>query len=415
MRNDFVTREHGNFSFHLLSSEKYVQTTIAVRMYLDLDEKVTTGAALLPYILLHGSERFRNNFIIQSKLDEEYGAKLGVSIDKKGDKQVLCLSLKFYNQKHKKIKPEILTVLHDLLTQPLITKKSVELEKELHSRRIQNEIFNAYNYSYKKSLLYLHDNGQKLYIDKVGSIEDIETWNESKLRNLHQKILHEAPIHLYVIGDIDEEGVFEQLSRCLWRGTAGSRHSMIPPKPVRSLIKTYHCEKFQSEHAIITACSSTGGITLKSEKYPALVVFNRLLGGLPHSRLFMNVRNQLQAAYSITSMLDAINGLLFIQTVIDPASEELVLRRIFKEVKSIKEGDCSQKEWRATIKILKNSYKLSLDSPISLIDFHQNGLISGKVRTMTEMIDCIDRVELQDIQDAAQVFQGYSIYTLGEG
>lgn len=129
MRNDFVTREQGNFSFHLLPSEKYVQTTIAVRIHLDLDEKMTTGAALLPYILLHGSERFRNDFIIQSKLDEEYGAKLGVSIDKKGDKQVLCLSLKFYNQKHKMIKPEILTVLLDLLTQPLITKKSVELEK----------------------------------------------------------------------------------------------------------------------------------------------------------------------------------------------------------------------------------------------------------------------------------------------
>lgn len=415
MRNDFVTREQGNFSFHLLPSEKYVQTTIAVRIYLDLDEKMTTGAALLPYILLHGSERFRNDFIIQSKLDEEYGAKLGVSIDKKGDKQVLCLSLKFYNQKHKMIKPEILTVLLDLLTQPLITKKSVELEKKLHSRRIQNEIFNAYHYSYKKSFLYLQGNQQKLYLDQVGSIGDIETWNESKLRNLHQKILQTAPIHLYVIGDIDEEEVLEQLSSCLCGGVEESERSMIPPTPVQSPVKTYHCEKFQSKHAIITACSSTGGITLKSEKYPALVVFNRLLGGFPHSRLFMNVRNQLQAAYSIISILDAINGLLFIQTAIDPASEELVLRKIFGEMKSIKEGGCTQEELEATIKTLKNSYKLSQDSPVSLIDFHQNGIISGKVRTMTEMIDCIDRIELQDIQEVAQVFKGYSIFTLGEG
>jgi predicted Zn-dependent peptidase len=128
----------------------------------------------------------------------------------------------------------------------------------------------------------------------------------------------------------------------------------------------------------------------------------------------MNVRNELNAAYSIISILDAINGLLFIQTAIDPASEEMVLRKIFDEIKSIKEGAFTKKELEATIKTLINSYKLSQDSPISLIDFHQNGIVSGRVRTMDEMIECMDRLKLQDIQEVAHVLQGYSIYTLGE-
>ncbi|MGG0847969.1 M16 family metallopeptidase [Peribacillus simplex] len=414
MSNDFLTKNYRNFNFHLLPSKKYFQTTIAVRIYLDLDEKVATGAALLPYIFLHGSERFRNNLIIQSKLDKEYGAKIGVSIDKKGNKQVLCLSLKFYNQSHKIINPEILNILHDLITKPLITKQSVEIEKKLHVRRIHNEIFNAYNYSYKKSLLYLQRKPQNLSIDEIGSIDEIEEWNEINLATLYQRILRTSSIHMYVIGDFNEEDVLEQLCSYFQMETDKTVQTLIPPSPVQSNIKTYNSEKYQFKHAIITTCLSTGGITFKNKNYPALVVFNRLLGGFPHSRLFMNVRNGLNAAYSIISILDAINGLLFIQTAIDHPSEEMVLRKIFDEIKSIKEGDFTKKELGATIKTLINSYKLSQDSPISLIDFHQNGIVSGQVRTMNEMIDCMDRIKSQDIQDVAQVLQGYSIYTLGE-
>ncbi|MBT2604325.1 insulinase family protein [Bacillus sp. ISL-53] len=414
MSNDFLTKNYRNFNFHLLPSKKYFQTTIAVRIYLDLDEKVATGAALLPYILLHGSERFRNNLIIQSKLDKEYGAKIGVSIDKKGNKQVLCLSLKFYNQSHKIINPEILNILHDLITKPLITKQSVEIEKKLHVRRIHNEIFNAYNYSYKKSLLYLQRKPQNLSIDEIGSIDEIAEWNEINLATLYQRILQTSSIHMYVIGDFNEEDVLEQLCSYFQTETDKTVQTLIPPSPVQSNIKTYNSEKYQFKHAIITTCLSTGGITFKNKNYPALVVFNRLLGGFPHSRLFMNVRNGLNTAYSIISILDAINGLLFIQTAIDPPSEEMVLRKIFDEIKSIKEGDFTKKELGATIKTLINSYKLSQDSPISLIDFHQNGIVSGQVRTMNEMIDCMDRIKSQDIQDVAQVLQGYSIYTLGE-
>ncbi|CAH0231350.1 hypothetical protein SRABI96_02685 [Peribacillus sp. Bi96] len=414
MRSEFLTKNFRNINFHLLPSKKYFQTTIAVRMYLDLDEKVATGAALLPYILLHGSEQFRNNLIIQSKLDVEYGAKIGVSIDKKGNKQVLCLSLKFYNQNHKIINPEILNILHDLLTKPLITKKSVEIEKKLHVSRIHNEIFNAYNYSYKKSLLYLQSKPQNLYIDQIGSIHEIEEWNETNLASLYQKILQTSSIHMYVIGDFNEENVLEQLCGYFQIETDATGQTIIPPCPVQSNIKTYNSEKYQFKHSIMTTCLSTGGITFKNKDYPALVVFNRLLGGSAHSRLFMNVRNDLNAAYSIISILDAINGLLFIQTAIDPASEGMVLRKIFDEIKSIKEGAFTKKELEATIKTLINSYKLSQDSPISLIDFHQNGIVSGQVRSMDEMIDYMDRIKPQDIQDVAQVLQGYSIYTLGE-
>jgi predicted Zn-dependent peptidase len=414
MRSDFSTKNFRNINFHLSPSKKYFQTTIAVRIYLDLDEKVATGAALLPYILLHGSEQFRNNLIIQSKLDKEYGAKIGVSIDKKGNKQVLCLSLKFYNQNHKKINPEILNILHDLLTNPLITKKSVEIEKKLHVSRIHNEVFNAYNYSYKKSLLYLQGKTQNLYVDQIGSIHEIDEWNETNLASLYQRIFQTSSIHMYVIGDFDVDDVLEQLYRYFQRETDDTDQTIIPPSPIQSNIKTYNSEKYQFKHAIMTTCLSTGGMTFKNKDYPALVVFNRLLGGSPHSRLFMNVRNELNAAYSIISILDAINGLLFIQTAIDPASEEMVLRKIFDEIKSIKEGAFTKKELEATIKTLINSYKLSQDSPISLIDFHQNGIVSGRVRTMDEMIECMDRLKLQDIQEVAHVLQGYSIYTLGE-
>lgn len=53
----------------------------------------------------------------------------------------------------------------------------------------------------------------------------------------------------------------------------------------------------------------------------ALMVFNGLFGGFPHSKLFMNVREKESLAYYASSSVDTFRGFMSVQTGIDERTE----------------------------------------------------------------------------------------------
>ncbi len=53
----------------------------------------------------------------------------------------------------------------------------------------------------------------------------------------------------------------------------------------------------------------------------ALMVFNGLFGGFPHSKLFMNVREKESLAYYASSSVDTFRGFMSVQTGIDEKTE----------------------------------------------------------------------------------------------
>jgi predicted Zn-dependent peptidase len=104
---------------------------------------------------------------------------------------------------------------------------------------------------------------------------------------------------------------------------------------------------------------------------------------------------------------------MYIQSSIKPDTLEKSNIIITEQIELIKKGVVSEEEIELTIKGLCNIYKLSLDSVASLIDFHQNGIVSGRVRTMEEMLLAVQKVTLNEIISVAQKLEGCTLYLLG--
>ncbi|UUZ95673.1 insulinase family protein [Paenibacillus sp. P25] len=66
------------------------------------------------------------------------------------------------------------------------------------------------------------------------------------------------------------------------------------------------------------------------ENYPAALMYNGILGGYPHSKLFTNVREKASLAYYASSRLDGHKGILTIQSGIEIGNYEKAVN-IIKE------------------------------------------------------------------------------------
>ena len=88
--------------------------------------------------------------------------------------------------------------------------------------------------------------------------------------------------------------------------------------------------------------------TYLDDDYYALLVGNGVLGGFPHSKLFMNVRERASLAYSVGSSIEGSKGLLTIVAGISDDSREQAVEIINEQVNAIKGGRISPEELEQT-------------------------------------------------------------------
>lgn len=85
----------------------------------------------------------------------------------------------------------------------------------------------------------------------------------------------------------------------------------------------------------------------------ALLVFNGLFGGFPHSKLFMNVREKASLAYYASSSFDTFRGYLQVQTGINSNNREKVLRLIDEQLIELQAGNFTELAFQQTKAMLK--------------------------------------------------------------
>ena len=145
----------------------------------------------------------------------------------------------------------------------------------------------------------------------------------------------------------------------------------------------------------------------------ALMVFNGLFGGFPHSRLFLNVREKESMAYYASSSYDTFRGFVNVQTGIDGDNRERVLHLIAQQLESLQQGQIAPEELAQTKAMLKNSFLLSLDNPQALIEAsYLDNWLPEAAMSDEEILAGIDQVTKAEVQAIAQKLQLKAVYFL---
>ena len=89
------------------------------------------------------------------------------------------------------------------------------------------------------------------------------------------------------------------------------------------------------------------GVGFADEKFPALALFNLLLGGEANSLLFRSVREKSGLCYSIGSWLEALCGMMFVSAAFEEDNLMEVLGGIDDQLEAVRNGRFEVEEMEA--------------------------------------------------------------------
>lgn len=415
-------KQMNGYSLHIIKTDKYKTNTFVWKMKAPLNKDVVTKRALLPYVLQSNSENYPTTGKLRSYLDELYGATLFVDLAKKGEYHVITVSMEIANEKfladNTPLLKKALQFLADILTKPnanghSFDPETVVKEKRTLKQRIQSVYDDKMRYSSfrlveemcREEPYSLHVHGQKEEVDHI---------TPENLYEYFVSAFNEDELDLYVVGDVDEQEVYEYAHDILQfkERTPMSVNSVRYPKKESPHIVREEQDVKQGKLNI----GYRTNIKYGDPEYYALQVFNGIFGGFSHSKLFINVREKASLAYYVASRLESHKGLMMIMSGIDNKNYDQAINIINAQMEAMKNGDFSDEELTQTKAVIKNQLLETIDTSRGVIEVLYHNVVSHKDISLKEWLDKMDHVSKEEIIAIAYKIHLDTIYFLtGEG
>ncbi|MEC0246148.1 pitrilysin family protein [Paenibacillus chitinolyticus] len=394
---------------HVLPTDRYKTFAISAYIGRPLSEEDVTQTALVPFVLRRGTESYPETKQFREHLDDLYGAGFGFDIYKRGDYQIVQFRMDVINDRFvsspESLLEKALSFLGEAITKPAaegdaFLSKYVESEKETLRKRIESIINDKIRFAAERCIAEMCK-GEPYRLHPLGELKDIPASTPESLFAYFKKWLAEAPIDLYVVGNTTLQEVENIVSRS-FRLEREENPVYTRTAPQRRTGETnVVVERFPVTQGKLNMGLRTP-VTYGDDAYPAALMYNGILGGYPHSKLFLNVRERASLAYYASSRLDGHKGILTIQSGIEMQNYEKAVDIIRKQLEDMRTGFISDIELSQTRAMIANQLREMQDSAFEQIAFDFNAVLSGKERTVQELIDGVTNTNIAEIQQAAE-------------
>ncbi|MDP6959259.1 MAG: insulinase family protein, partial [Planctomycetota bacterium] len=242
--------------------------------------------------------------------------------------------------------------------------------------------------------------------------EEISAITPAKLTDLHQRVMREAPVEIFIVGDVRLAETADIVGKAFPLPNRDPKP--LPPtsvlggdgKKVREIIETMDVDQGKLVMGVRT------GVTWSDPDIFPLTYYNGIFGGFAHSKLFVNVRERDGMAYSAGSSLDNTKGLLLISAGIDASKYQDCIRVIQEEMSDMAEGEFSQDAFDKTRSLLIDRIHSREDSPSSRIGSFAEMLQNGNPLSTEEILQKISGVTPEDVVRVSSRVNLSTIYFL---
>lgn len=420
--NEYKTKN--DINLYINNTDKFKTNYIHLDIVRPLsDEKQVSKNALIPYILYRGTEKYPTNQYISRRLDELYGADLNVSVARRGENQLLRFSIEVINDKYLDSRGSLIksaiNFLSELVFNPLIEEADFinEYVKKGHDF-LKEKILSLKNdkNSYVIERCYQElCKGEDFSLYTLGTIKGLDKGKKDNLFDYYKNVLKESPIEMFVVGDVKSSTEIFEYINDHYKYERDRKLSLN-----NTVIKTKNLKhrELEEEDEITQAKFCAGirvPITRAHPLYFALIVYNGILGGFNHSKLFSTIREERGLAYYINTRLESTKGLILINAGIDTVNYAIVKEIIEDKLVEMRSGDFEEKNIEWTKKKLINKYKTLSDNNHSIVDAFLLGLINGKKDSLNFVINSIKQVKKEEIVRVAKQVELTTYYLLKPG
>ncbi len=392
-------------TFNYLKTDKFKTTNLSFFINRPLTQSEVTINALLSLVLKRSCPKYKTSMELNNALNDLYGAVIDTGIKKKGANQFLVTSFSFVNEKFIPDNPpiidEIFAIAKDLLLkQNGFVEEYVSQEKENLKSLILSQKNDKRLYAQARCIEEMCK-GEPTGIMRYGYVDKVDEITSEQLYSHYKETILSSGVDVFICGDVDIDNVLS-LVKDMYKDIDVKYTDYID-----LAVKNEVCEvkNITETEEIAQGKLSIGfrtGVTSKDKEYPALMMYNAILGSGIFSKLFNNVREKLSLCYYASSTVDSISGTMYINSGIEVANFKKAYDEILKQVHDMKEGVISTEEYIAAKLGTINSIKSITDSAFGTIDYYLSKFVSGKMIDTDSLIELIDKVTVDDIVKVAQ-------------
>ncbi|WP_195573472.1 EF-P 5-aminopentanol modification-associated protein YfmF [Paenibacillus sp. 1001270B_150601_E10] len=402
-----------------MPTQRFKTFAIAVYIGFPLKEETVTPLALTPFVLRRGTTNFPETIQFRERLDELYGAGFGFDVYKRGDYQIVQFRMDIINDAFVHTSESLLKrgfqFLGDVITSPALEdgvfrSKYVQEEKETVRKRLEAIVNDKIRYAQERCVEEMcKDEPYRLH--PLGDREALANIDANSLYQQYESWLDQACIDVYVIGDTS----LDEIEQCVTSSFQVKRTKESAYTQAKNQVRSGEPQQVVDRLDVSQGKLNLGlrtTITYQDDEYPAALLYNGVLGGYPHSKLFINVREKNSLAYYASSRYDGHKGIMTVQSGVEFNLMQKATEIIKEQLQAMEQGNIETLELAQTKAMISNHLREINDSAFEMIGFDFNRVLSGRERTTSALIEEVADLTVEDIQNAARTFRLDTIYEL---
>ena len=401
-----------------VQSDKFKTGCFSLNLLRPMKKEEAAANALIPSVLLRGSETCPDIASISAKLDELYGASVGTLVRKKGEVQLVGFYCDYVQDEYvdEPVFAPLMAFLAELLLNPRLENGAFP-EAVVHSEKLnlENAMLSRINdkRTYAASqLIRTMCAGQPYGIPRIGEPDDLTEITAKSLYAHYRDLLATSRVELFYMGSLSPEAVTKVLQAVL--ADLPRAEVFVPvgttPAPQARPVQE------KTERLDVTQGKLSLGfftdITAKDPRYPALVLAATVFGGGATSKLFTNVREKMSLCYYASASFEKFKGVLSVSSGVEFSKLETAKTEILRQLEACKAGDITDAELESARGYLVSDLKIAMDSPGRLDDYYMGQILLEQDGTMQDLASAIARVTKQEAADAIQALRLDTIYAL---
>lgn len=393
-----------------IQSNKFKTGCFSLNFLRPLRRSEAAVNALIPSILLGGTQRHPDIRSISIRLDELYGASVGTLIRKKGEIQSVGLYADFVEDAlaGEPVFAPLSDFVSELLFAPItenggFSPSVYEIERENLVNAMRASLNNKQSYANLQLLKTMY--AEEPYgIPYQGEEADLAETNAVSAYRQYLRLLSESRIEIFYLGRSapqEAAGIFQKMLAALPRSSVAEL-SPVTQRQAASLRRFEQSMPLEQSKLAIGCRAARAAAPYELAR---MLVFAVLYGGGSCSRLFAKVREEKSLCYSVGSVYDKYKGALRINSGISEENEEAAKQEIYRQLSVCQDGGFSEEELQTAKRLLLSQLRSDLDSPSRLDEFYLGQAILGRHEGIPELIEAVGRVSAQDVMAAAASVQ----------
>lgn len=295
---------------------------------------------------------------------------------------------------------QILDLMADVALRPSFPDDELQLEKQNSIQRLVRQRAQPDFLANERLSRILF--GQHPYATISATPESINATSREHLQSFHRSMFIPNNAVLIVTGDIERDAVSRRAGELFGKWNEGQEtEQMFPAPPARTARAIYVVDRPGSAQSNIVIANTA--ITRTSADYFPMLVMHTIVGAIPSSRLFMNLRESKGYTYSPSSDLDTrrtAGSFRATAEVRGPVTGDS-LKEFFYELERIRNETVAEKELKDAKAFLTGVFPVRLETQEGLIDqlvqIKMFGLPADYLQTYREHVNAVTAADAQRV------------------